>query len=113
MKTVAGGRPSRRSAACPRSSLKIASERRWESLGLLQICGLALLLICVAAVSAQQPAAQPPAAAPAWVPVRPIEPPATPLPPETASAAVTKFSFIGYGDTRSSGQLDIPGDGEI
>jgi hypothetical protein len=29
-----------------------------------------------------------------------ITPPATPLPPEAASAAVTRFSFIVYGDTR-------------
>lgn len=45
---------------------------------------------------AQQPA--PPAV------VRPIEPPAVGLPLEPASAAVTKFSFIAYGDTR--GQAD-------
>jgi hypothetical protein len=33
-------------------------------------------------------------------PVTAIRPPATPLPPELASAGVTRFSFIGYGDTR-------------
>lgn len=32
--------------------------------------------------------------------VRAIRPPATPLPSEAASAAVTRFSFIAYGDTR-------------
>lgn len=31
---------------------------------------------------------------------RPIKPPATPLASEAASAGVTKFSFIAYGDTR-------------
>ncbi len=32
--------------------------------------------------------------------VTPIKPPARPLPDETASAGVTKYSFIAYGDTR-------------
>jgi hypothetical protein len=36
--------------------------------------------------------------------VRAITPPATPLPAENASAGVTKFSFIAYGDTR--GEFD-------
>ncbi|HZS09312.1 MAG TPA: metallophosphoesterase [Blastocatellia bacterium] len=46
--------------------------------------------------------AQTPATAPAQAdePVRAITPPAKPLPPEEASAGVTKFSFIVYGDTR-------------
>jgi hypothetical protein len=35
------------------------------------------------------------------VTVRPIQPPATPLPPESDSARVSRFSFIAYGDTRS------------
>ncbi|HZS46211.1 MAG TPA: metallophosphoesterase [Blastocatellia bacterium] len=34
------------------------------------------------------------------VEVRPISPPRTPLPPEAASAGITKFSYIVYGDTR-------------
>jgi 3',5'-cyclic AMP phosphodiesterase CpdA len=34
--------------------------------------------------------------------VRAIPAPATPLPPEDQSAAVTRFSFISYGDTRST-----------
>ena len=61
-------------------------------------------------VAAQQAA---PPAAPAVVAVRPIDPPATPLPAETATAAVTKFAFIAYGDTRSSGVPDEPGDGDV
>ena len=64
-------------------------------------------------VIAQQPAVQPPVIPPVWVAVRPIAPPATPLPSEAASAAVTKFSFIAYGDTRSSGVPDVPGDGDV
>src|SRR5262245_6153358 len=35
--------------------------------------------------------------------VRAIAAPASPLPSETASAPVTKFSFFVYGDTRSQG----------
>ena len=37
---------------------------------------------------------------------RPIEPPATPLPSEGASAGVTKFSFLAYGDSRGSAATD-------
>jgi hypothetical protein len=37
---------------------------------------------------------------PAQEPVRAIAPARTPLPPEDASANVTRFSFIAYGDTR-------------
>ena len=59
----------------------------------------ALLAICGLAVSAQQPATTVQLTA-----VRPIEPPSQPLPPEAASASVTRFSFIAYGDTR--GQAD-------
>ena len=33
--------------------------------------------------------------------IRPIEPPAVPLPAEAASAGETRFSFIVYGDSRS------------
>src|SRR5471030_3267970 len=60
---------------------------------------------------AQQPA--PPPAPMAWAAVKPIEPPATPLATEAASAAVTRFSFLAYGDTRSSGVPDVPGDGDV
>ena len=66
-----------------------------------------------AVLIAQQPAVQPPPAAPPWAAVKPIEPPATPLTSEGASASVTKFSFFAYGDTRSSGAPDEPGDGDI
>ncbi|MEO6237318.1 MAG: metallophosphoesterase, partial [Vicinamibacterales bacterium] len=51
---------------------------------------------------AQQPAPAPAAARP-WVAVKPIDPPRTPLPAEAASADVTRFSFLAYGDTRSGG----------
>ena len=50
-----------------------------------------LTAFLVAAGAAQQ----------ALVPVRPIRPPTDPLPAESASAGVTRFSFIAYGDTRS------------
>jgi hypothetical protein len=63
-----------------------------------------------AVAAAQQP---PPAPAPPLVLVRPIDPPATPLPSEVASAGVKRFSFIAYGDTRSGGAADVPGDGQI
>jgi len=71
----------------------------------LCLCG-----VIGAVAAAQQP---PPAAPPPLVLVRPINPPATPLPSEAASAGVTRFSFIAYGDTRSGGAVDIPGDGQI
>src|SRR5262249_23455068 len=75
-----------------------------------------LTLITVAAVlsvpiGAQQTA--PPAAIAPWAAVRPIEPPAAPLPDEAASAGVTRFAFAAYGDTRSSGSTTEPGDGDI
>jgi len=47
------------------------------------------------------------------VSVKPIDPPATPLPSEEASAGVTKFSFVAYGDSRSPSDLGTPGDGKI
>jgi len=78
-------------------------------------------LACVSVVmaSAQQPtatqtstpaAAQGPAAGPVldFEPVKPIDPPAHPL-SEADSAAVTKFSFLVYGDTRSG----AVGDGTV
>jgi 3',5'-cyclic AMP phosphodiesterase CpdA len=37
---------------------------------------------------------------------RPIEPPATPFPTEGASAGVTKFSFLAYGDCRGNAESD-------
>src|SRR5262249_41205699 len=65
-------------------------------------------------VFAQQPASPP---LPKFVAVHPIKPPDRPLPPEPLTANQTKFSFIGYGDTRSAGttagQTPLPGDGDI
>lgn len=71
------------------------------------VAALAVSLPIAAQQSAQLPAV------PAWASVRPIEPPATPLPGEAASADVTRFSFIAYGDTRSGSVPDVPGDGQI
>jgi 3',5'-cyclic AMP phosphodiesterase CpdA len=53
--------------------------------------------------------------APPLVAVRPIEPPAVPLPPEAATARERRFSFIVYGDTRSQldGQALQPDHGRI
>ena len=47
---------------------------------------------------------------PQLVAVKPIDPPATPLPAESASAQITKFSFLAYGDTRTGSAS--PHDGE-
>ena len=79
----------------------------------LMKAGVLLALGLSAVVFARQQAVQPPVVPPVWVAVRPIAPPATPLPTEAASAAVTKFSFFAYGDTRSSGVPDVPGDGDV
>src|SRR5262245_65511282 len=78
----------------------------------------ALVFVAGLAVSAQQttpaPAVPP---VPKFVPVRTIRPPDQPLPPESVSANETRFSFIGYGETRSAGtaagQTPLPGDGDI
>jgi hypothetical protein len=86
--------------------------RSAKAFPLLLIAGLSTVVI------AQQPAV-PPQLAPqpvipaVWVPVRPIEPPATPLASEASSAGVTRFSFFAYGDTRSGGVLGVPGDGDV
>jgi hypothetical protein len=63
---------------------------------LFSVVGIAAF---IAVASAQQPPDNP-----AIATVRPIDPPAAPLPPEAASEGVTRFSFIAYGDTR--GQAD-------
>src|SRR3954469_19853959 len=78
----------------------------------MKTVGSACLLLS-AVVIAQQPAVPPVVVPPVWVAVRPIEPPRTPLASEAASARVTRFSFIAYGDTRSSGAIDVPGDGDV
>ena len=49
----------------------------------------------------------------AAVAVKPIDPPATPLPAEAASAGITKFSFFAYGDSRGGNQPGVPSDGEV
>src|SRR6267143_1525064 len=78
--------------------------------------GVAALIVSV--VAAQQPAVAP-GVPPAltFVPIHPIEPPARPLPAESKSANVTKFSFIAYGDTRNggtpAGAAPVPGDGVL
>ena len=69
------------------------------------------LLAGAASIAAQQAPAVPPAAAAPLplVAVRPITPPKHALPAEDATARVTRFSFIAYGDTRS-GSI---GDGQV
>lgn len=73
-------------------------------------CVLAALSSAVVIAQRQPPPAAPPLPT---VEVRPIPPPATPLPDETASAGITRFSFIAYGDTRSGNEPGVPGDGQI
>ena len=76
--------------------------------------GCAAVIVGACAVAAAQPPSPvtAPAAVPAVVAVRPIEPPSTRLPPEPASNGVTRFSFIAYGDTRSGNQPELAGDGQ-
>ncbi len=57
------------------------------------------LLAAAGAARAQQPAKATPAP-PRAEQVQAITPPRNPLPPEAASAGVTRFSYIVYGDTR-------------
>jgi len=71
--------------------------------------GILVLLAGGTMASAQQ--AQP-TLVPAIAAVRPIAPPATPLPDEAASAGITRFSFIAYGDTRCSCSVDKPAEDE-
>ncbi|HEV8348303.1 MAG TPA: metallophosphoesterase [Vicinamibacterales bacterium] len=91
---------------------------------LFSVVALAALIVSV--VFAQLPASSPavpqvsaPVVPPAltFVPIRPIEPPAVPLPPESETANVTKFSFFAYGDTRGAGTppgaAPVPSDGDI
>jgi hypothetical protein len=76
----------------------------------------------VAALAIPMRSAQPPTPAPAvppalrFVPIRPVEPPSSPLPPESRSNGISRFSFIAYGDTRSAGAtagVATPGDGDV
>src|SRR4051794_37504755 len=82
----------------PRRSLRplreFVRDRRCKP---LHAAALAVALTSVI-LAAQQPAAPPPIV---WVTVTPIEPPATPLPAEAASASITRYSFLAYGDTRT------------
>src|SRR3989441_5387542 len=86
---------------------------------LLTAVSVSVLILVVGVVgSAQQPAVAP-VVPPAlrFVPIHPIEPPARPLPAESESANVTKFSFIAYGDTRNAGTpvggAPVSGEGDI
>jgi 3',5'-cyclic AMP phosphodiesterase CpdA len=51
---------------------------------------------------------QQPAPLPSFVEVRRIAPPRTPLPPESQSAGQQRFSFIAYGDARTSVDRAVP-----
>ena len=76
-------------------------------------CRLSLAVlsaIVVAALLASSPRAQ---EAATLVAVEPIAPPSTPFPSEAASAGVTRFSFLAYGDSRSGNERGVPGDGQI
>jgi hypothetical protein len=66
---------------------------------LLTTCHSRALLASLAIISARATVAraQTPAGSDSIVPSLP---PRTPLPPESATAAITRFSFIAYGDTR-------------
>jgi hypothetical protein len=75
---------------------------------------LGMVMAACGVAAAQQVPAPPPVVIPPWVAVKPIEPPATPLPPEEASANVTRFSILGYGDTRSGRPVPgVSGDGVV
>jgi calcineurin-like phosphoesterase family protein len=80
-----------------------------RALALGVVAGVSLGIAGIGAQQSGQPAVN--GRTPAVV--RPIEPPATPLPPEAASASITKFSFVAYGDTRSASDPNVPGDGQI
>jgi hypothetical protein len=75
---------------------------------------LGMVMAACGIAAAQQVPAPAPVVIPPWVAVKPIEPPATPLPPEEASANVTRFSILGYGDTRSGRPVaGVSGDGVV
>jgi hypothetical protein len=69
-----------------------ASSRR---VGAWAACGIAAAMAC-SQVAAQQ------LTLPPFITVRPIDPPAAPLPAEADSRGQTRFSFVAYGDTRSA-----------
>src|SRR5438552_3442534 len=70
-----------------RSRLTVSSTLALAAAGLVSTVSL---------IARQRPAVSIPAI------VRPIQPPARPLPAEEDSAGVTRFSFFAYGDTRSA-----------
>jgi hypothetical protein len=87
----------------------------WPACALVAAAG-----VCVAAQQVTPPGTASPATASRGTTlpittVRPIEPPATPLPAEAASAGETQFSFLVYGDSRSQvdGQALQPDHGVI
>lgn len=65
----------------------------------------AAIILAACGIAAAQSLQTPAPVLPAWVAVKPIDPPATPLPSEAASARVSRFSFVAYGDTRSGTAL--------
>jgi len=73
------------------------AKRAWRAGGAM------LIVWAVGAAARQAPPIVPPIAA-----VRPIEPPARPLPRESATAGVRRFSFIAYSDTRCGCNADAP-----
>jgi 3',5'-cyclic AMP phosphodiesterase CpdA len=66
------------------------------------VCGVVATVASISG-SAQQQFQMPP-----LVTVRPIRPPKTPLPSETASSGQRRFSFIAYGDTRTAVNAAVP-----
>lgn len=68
--------------------------------------GASVLVYAQQATPVQAPAV------PVVLPVKAIDPPNTPLPDESASAGVTRFSFIAYGDTRCDCTVDRPTEDE-
>ena len=71
------------------------------------------LVVAVPLFAAVVVAAQQTATVTTPVVVSPIEPPSTPFPSEAASAGVTRFSFLAYGDSRSGNAAGVAGDGQI
>ena len=73
---------------------------------------IAAVIVGLAGVRAQQTGQTPLIGGPPTA-VRAIDPAAARLPEESASRAVTRFSFVAYGDTRSANDPNVPGDGEV
>src|SRR6185295_14030296 len=95
------------------------SRMEHPAIGPIFMCTVGVAALVASGLSAQQPAVAP-VVPPAltFAGIRPIEPPERPLPPESESANVTRFSFLAYGDTRSAGPTpgaaaQAPGDGDV